>query len=62
MSENGKILTGLIFIGLGIFIIYAVIISTNKTVQAWGYLLLGIILIWWAYNYLITAFALFRWE
>lgn len=57
---EGNIIWTILLIAAIIFVIYAVIISTNPTMQAWGNLILGIILIWLAVTAFMTAYQFFH--
>jgi hypothetical protein len=59
---NGSIFLGLFLIAIGIFSLYAIFFSENRTIKGWGYLIIGIFFIWFAYDSLVDAFNLFTVE
>jgi hypothetical protein len=57
---DGSILWVIIVIAAIVFIVYAVFVSTDPTVQAWGYVILGVVLVLAAIYTFIEASNLFK--
>jgi hypothetical protein len=57
---NGSFLWTLLFIIAFIFVIYALCFSTNSTVQAWGYLILALMFLWFTIVLFMGAYELFK--